>query len=136
MNNEGDSFHVGFYNGYVLPGSVWLSNYVRAVRGGPCWSLGDWCIDDSGCGNGYECLNHSCEIIDDPPAIADGPFLAAGFWPVLPTSPEGAFVLDQNYSVLWTFSDDYSSCSGPCTHVAEYQRVGDEMELDSAHGGH
>ena len=33
--------------------------------------------------------------------------------------------LDQNYNVLWTFSDDYASCpSGVCTHIAEYQKVG------------
>ena len=32
--------------------------------------------------------------------------------------------LDQNYSVLWTFSDDFASCSEDCTHSAEYQAVG------------
>ena len=32
--------------------------------------------------------------------------------------------MKQNYSVLWTFSDDFASCSEDCTHVAEYQAVG------------
>ena len=62
---------------------------------------------------------------DAPPVITAGPYLAAGTWPVLPTSPESAFELDANYDVLWTFSDDFASCSGACTHVAEYQVVGD-----------
>ena len=64
-------------------------------------------------------------LVDNPPAITAGPFLAAGTWPVLPTSAESAFELDVNYDVLWTFSDDFASCSGACTHVAEYQVVGD-----------
>jgi hypothetical protein len=33
-------------------------------------------------------------------------------------------VLNKNYSVLWTFSDDFVSCSGLCTHGAEYQIAG------------
>ena len=37
----------------------------------------------------------------------------------------GAFVLDQNYNVLWTFSDDYAYCSGLCTHRARYKKIGD-----------
>ncbi len=61
---------------------------------------------------------------DAPPVITSGPYLAAGYWPVLPTSQESAFELDANYDVLWTFSDDFISCSGACTHVAEYQAVG------------
>ncbi len=32
--------------------------------------------------------------------------------------------LKKNYSVLWTFSDDFGSCSGACTHSAEYQELG------------
>ena len=61
---------------------------------------------------------------DAPPVITAGPYLAAGWWPLLPTSAESAFELDVNYDVLWTFSDDFGSCSGACTHVAEYQTVG------------
>ncbi len=62
---------------------------------------------------------------DAPPVIGDGPFLAAGSWPVLPTSASGAFLLDQNYRVVWTFSDDYASCAGLCTHRARYRKVDD-----------
>ena len=51
--------------------------------------------------------------------------MAAGTWPVLPTSASRAFVLDQNEYVLWTFSDDYAYCSGLCTHRARYRKVGD-----------
>ncbi len=67
-------------------------------------------------------MRTSCR--DNPPAITAGPYLAAGWWPVLPTSPESAIELDVNYDILWTFSDDFVSCSGSCTHVAEYQKVG------------
>ena len=48
---------------------------------------------------------------DAPPVITGGPWLAAGSWPMLPTSESGAFVLKQNYYVFWTFSDDYVSCA-------------------------
>ena len=53
-----------------------------------------------------------CEVIpDDAPAIGDGPFVAAGTWPLLPTgSPENPTYLNKNYYVLWTFSDDFGSC--------------------------
>ena len=66
-------------------------------------------------------------VTDAPPVIASGPFLAAGLWPVLPTLASQVFVLDQNYFVLWTFSDDYASCSGLCTHRARYRKVGEEV---------
>ena len=83
------------------------------------------CDNDSECREGYQCVDRVCEPIpDDPPALGDGPFLAAGTWPVLPTMQESPMYLDQNYSVLWTFSDDFASCSGACTHVAEYLEVG------------
>ena len=64
-------------------------------------------------------------ITDAPPVITSGPFLAAGSWPQLATSSSRAFVLHQNYDVLWTFSDDYAFCSGLCTHRARYRKVGD-----------
>lgn len=101
-------------------------HYVRPVRGGLCRSLGDGCVNDSDCEEGYECVNSSCEIIDDFPVIGDGPYLTAGSWPVLPQSYDSAFALDQNYGVLWTFSDDYAACAGACTHAAEYQIAGDD----------
>ena len=63
---------------------------------------------------------------DQPPEIGDGPYLATGPWPVLPTAAESAFVLDQNYAVVWTFSDDYAACRDTklCTHTAEYREIG------------
>ena len=64
------------------------------------------------------------EVDDDPPAFTSGPFLAAGTWPLLPTRGESPMYLDANYDVLWKFSDDFASCSGTCTHAAEYQAVG------------
>jgi 5-hydroxyisourate hydrolase-like protein (transthyretin family) len=84
-------------------------------------------LTDSDCEEGYECVEGECvPVSDNPPALGDGPFLAAGSWPLLPTTPESAFVLDENYDVLWTFSDDFASCSGDCTHSAEYQALGGE----------
>jgi 5-hydroxyisourate hydrolase-like protein (transthyretin family) len=66
-------------------------------------------------------------VTDDPPVIEKGPWLAAGGWPRLPTSESKAIVLNQNYDVLWTFSDDYASCPGLCTHRARYRKVGEEV---------
>jgi hypothetical protein len=60
---------------------------------------------------------------DAPPVIESGPFVAAGTWPVLPTSLSRAFGLSENTVVLWTFSDDYASCGGDCTHRARYKKV-------------
>ena len=83
------------------------------------------CVNDGDCSEGYQCVESVCEPLpDNPPAITAGPYLAAGWWPLLPTSAESAFELDVNYDMLWTFSDDFVSCSGSCTHVAEYQEVG------------
>ena len=64
-------------------------------------------------------------VTDAPPVIGDGPFLTAGSWPVLATSSSRAAVLTQNEYVLWTFSDDYASCSGLCTHRARYKKIED-----------
>ena len=84
------------------------------------------CTDYSGCTAGYMCVEGICEPIpDDPPVLTSAPLLAAGTWPVLPTSASNAFVLKQNYNVFWTFSDDYGSCRGLCTHRARYRKVGD-----------
>jgi len=82
------------------------------------------CRVGSDCTQGYECVNGTCQPIDNPPAITAGPFLAAGPWPLLPTAAESPIYLDQNYSVLWAFSDDFVSCSGACTHTAQYQIAG------------
>jgi hypothetical protein len=64
-------------------------------------------------------------ITDAPPVITSGPFVAAGAWPALATSSSRATVLEENVNVLWTFSDDYASCAGLCTHRARYRKVGD-----------
>ena len=83
------------------------------------------CEDASDCDEGYECVEGVCEEIpDNHPALTAGPFLAAGNWPVLPTSQESPMYLDADYAVLWKFSDDFASCSEDCTHAAEYQIVG------------
>ncbi len=84
------------------------------------------CLGNANCSEGYECVEGACVpvVVDNPPAITGGPYLAAGYWPELPTSAASAFELDVNYDVLWTFSDDFATCSGACTHVAEYQAVG------------
>jgi hypothetical protein len=84
------------------------------------------CLNDGNCSEGYECVEGSCEpvIVDNPPAITAGPYLAAGYWPLLPTTAESALELNANYGVMWKFSDDLASCSGACTHVAQYQAVG------------
>ena len=34
-------------------------------------------------------------------------------------------MLKQNRDVVWTFSDDYASCSGLCIHRARYKKVED-----------
>lgn len=61
---------------------------------------------------------------DKPPAIMRGPFLAAGTWPMLPTSAENALVFDKDYDIVWTFSDDQKTCNGACVLQAEYQISG------------
>jgi hypothetical protein len=62
-------------------------------------------------------------VTDAPPVITGGPWLAAGAWPILSISASRAAVLNQDSAVLWTFSDDYASCSGLCTHRARYKEV-------------
>jgi hypothetical protein len=81
------------------------------------------CKVDSDCAEGYSCVEALCA--DLPPAIIDGPFLAAGNWPMLPTAPATPLYLNQDRDVLWTFSDDYASCPEFCTHTAEYKAVGE-----------
>jgi hypothetical protein len=65
-------------------------------------------------------------IPDDAPVIDDGPFVAAGSWPLLSGSSASPTYLSGNVGFLWTFSDDYASCSGPCTHAAEYSLAGSD----------
>ena len=82
------------------------------------------CTENWQCLEGSGCVEGAC-VVDTPPVITAGPFLAAGWWPVLPRSEATAFVLDQNYTVLWSFTDDYATCDGVCSHRARYQKIGD-----------
>jgi|GEM_PF-425444 len=81
------------------------------------------CVDQSAQSQTYY---FRVAVTDAPPVIENGPFLAAGTWPMLPRAESNAFVLNKNYNVLWTFSDDYASCSGDCTHRARYRKLGEE----------
>lgn len=123
-----DRWVVSLYYGEIYESEDSGPSLVRAVRGGACRANGDWCIDDGDCAEGEVCVEGECqtEVVDNPPAITAGPYLAAGWWPLLPTSAGSAFVLDQDYGEMWKFSDDYASCpGGACTNAAEYQKVGD-----------
>jgi hypothetical protein len=83
------------------------------------------CQEDADCPEGFECVDGICVIIDNPPALTSGPYVAAGSWPVLTSSQANPTYLKQNIGVLWTFSDDYASCpDGACTHAAEYSVAG------------
>ena len=64
----------------------------------------------------------------DPPSIGDGPYVAAGNWPLLSASEQSPTYLKRNRSVLWTFSDDFASCSGLHAH-GRVQRSG-QQQLD------
>ena len=83
-----------------------------ACSGTLCAPVGAQCVFDEDCGPYHFCFDWMCYLDDDPPQLGVGPFLAAGTWPLLPTSQENPMYLDQNYSVLWTFDDDYASCEG------------------------
>ena len=63
-----------FTYGYVVydDKTVGYNYYVRAVRGGPCRSNGDWCIDDSDCLEGYECVEGACVPVEDTDTDLDG----------------------------------------------------------------
>jgi hypothetical protein len=150
-NYTSQAWLVDFINGYVSNASKTTPRYVRAVRGGPCRSLGDWCINENDCAEGMLCEEQQCIepcaeswqcdegtgcveglcVEDNPPTINDGPFLAAGTWPMLATSESRTSSLDQNYAVLWTFDDDYSTCEGEglCAHRARYRRADDTKWL-------
>ncbi len=81
------------------------------------------CGQDSDCPGGYVCMEGQC-LADDPPAIGVGPYVTSD-WRLLPTTPENPRYIMQNVGFFWTFSDDFGSCPGDCTHSAEYQKVGD-----------
>jgi hypothetical protein len=82
------------------------------------------CVGDDECPEGYACVEGLCVVEDDVPELGAGPFVAAGWWPLLSASSESPTYFNQNRSVLWTFSDDFASCEEACTHSAEYQMVG------------
>ena len=48
------------------------------------------CLSGSDCLEDYECVEGECVpvVTDNPPVITAGPYLAAGWWPLLPTSVE------------------------------------------------
>jgi hypothetical protein len=104
------------------PGNYYVGSCPQETCDDAKDNNGDYLIDclDPDCADDEVCGDEEV-VRDAPPGIGVGPFLAFGSWPVLPTTPENALSLDQNYNVLWTFSDDYGSCSGLCTHSAEYQ---------------
>jgi hypothetical protein len=63
-------------------------------------------------------------IADNPPVIDAGLFLACAPWPVLSTDADNPTHIDAKCNrVMWNFSDDFASCSGPCTHSAKYKRL-------------
>ena len=54
------------------------------------------CADDTDCADGEMCVDVSCESFDNPPALGEGPFVAAGPWPVMSTSSDAPTYLNQN----------------------------------------
>ena len=65
-------------------------------------------------------------VIDQPPVITDGPARVSDGMP-LSTDPGTPTSVDPTgQSIVWTFDDDKSSCSGPFTHSWQYRPVGDE----------
>jgi hypothetical protein len=104
---------------------MWYGDYCESYIYGT-WDVVCECEQSSDCEDGYECVSGICEIIDNPPAIELGPFLAAGYWPLLSSSQASPTILKRNRNLLWTFSDDFASCSEDCTHTAEYQALGSD----------
>ena len=136
--------HVAWYrNDRVLGDAGWIPLTVSTDPAGEWYAWVELPVEDLQNGETYalrfsatDCAAQTTHsdtyyfrpaLFDDPPVIESGPFLAAGSWPVLPASQSKAFVLDRKYRVLWTFSDDYASCRGPCTHRARYRRVDEEL---------
>ncbi len=62
-------------------------------------------------------------VIDKPPVITGGPWVAAGGWPMLSRQYTNPTTLRQNVNVLWTFSDDYGICENDPTHTASYIKI-------------
>jgi len=63
-------------------------------------------------------------LADDPPVITGGPFVAGGYWPLLSADEDFPSFINQDVNIVWTFSDDFASCSGECTHIAKYKVTG------------
>ena len=70
------------------------------IEGQLCDEDNDLCLEclvNEDCSEGYECVEGSCEAIpDDAPAIGAGPFVAAGYWPLLSASSESPTYFKQN----------------------------------------
>ena len=74
-----------FYSGQITRTNKSADNiagtviYVRAVRGGPCRSEGDWCLEDIDCDDGVycngteTCVDGSCQA-GTAPCTGDTPF--------------------------------------------------------------
>ena len=70
----------------------------------------------------------STAAADNPPEITNGPFIAAGSWPALPTDENNPIILRQNYSVLYVYDDDFESCADDPTHKVQYKKVGGDWK--------
>ncbi len=68
------------------------------------------------------------QLNDDPPQIIDGPFVG-GKWYTLPSTSGNDPVFIDNMTLVWSYSDDYASCSGACTHAAQCMKVGDSTPI-------
>jgi len=105
--------------GYDSTGSIGYMNDLWRYK------LTVWCSNGSDCLEGHSCIKGECQpILDNYPVLGDGPFIAARDWPLLSGSQASPTYLQQGTSILWTFSDDFASCSGACTHAAEYRMAG------------
>ncbi len=73
------------------------------------------------------------DTVDAPPSITSGPYLV-GPYTLLSTDPENPTVLPENARLIWTFSDDRATCSGPCTHTWEYRPAGESEWITNVPG--
>lgn len=106
-------------------GYAWVELPVTSLQNATTYAFRFAVTDCASQTTGSDTHYFRVAVTDAPPAITGGPWLAAGSWPLLPTSASRAFMLSQDYDVLWAFSDDYASCAGLCTQRARYRKVGD-----------
>jgi len=121
---EATGFTTPEWEGYPVAACA-CSGYSDCAEGEGCVEgicVNVTCTETWECPEGGGCEESLCTE-EAPPVMGYGPFLAAWIWPVLATSEANAFTLTQNYNVLWTFDDDYSTCEGFCTNRAKYRRL-------------